>query len=156
MVTIVSYALLPWRDTLGSINMSGISPEIVRTEVARFWNAFSSKQVEALQDFYALESVGFGSAATRSEPGRLAATRRQREYFGSSSPIKSQVSVIDVVMIDEAAAVASYTFEFHATRTTATGKTEEHIRNGRATQVFAFDADGRLRIFHEHFSVPGA
>lgn len=136
--------------------MPNLSPEVVRSEVTRFWNAFSSKQVEVLEEFYASESVGFGSSSTRSEPGRLSATRRQREYFGSSTPIRTHVSFVDVVMIDELAAIASYTFEFHATRTTASGKTEEHIRNGRATQVFAFATDGRLRIMHEHFSVPGA
>ena len=134
--------------------MPDLSPETVRSEVARFWNAFSTKNVELLEDFYAHESVGFGSSSTRSEPGRLSATRRQREYFGSSSPIRAQISQIDVVMIGESAAVASYSFEFHATRSTATGKSEENIRNGRATQVFAFDPDGRLRIFHEHFSLP--
>jgi ketosteroid isomerase-like protein len=135
--------------------MADISPEVVRNEVTRFWNAFSSKQVEVLEDFYAPESVGFGSSSTRSEPGRLSATRRQREYFGSSSPIKSVISPVDVVMIDQQAAIASYTFEFQAMRTTATGKKEENLKC-RATQVFAFDPDGRLRIMHEHFSVPGA
>lgn len=134
--------------------MTTLSPELVRSEVSRFWGAFSAKNVEALEDFYAHESVGFGSASTRSEPGRLSATRRQREYFGTSSPIKTQISAVDVVMIGDSAAIATYTFEFHATRTTTSGKTEEHIRNGRATQVFAFDPDGKLRIFHEHLSVP--
>ena len=136
--------------------MPELSPEAVRSEVARFWNAFSAKNVEVLEDFYAHESVGFGSSSTRSEPGRLSATRRQREYFGSSSPIRAQISQIDVVMIGESAAIASYSFEFHATRSTATGKSEENISNGRATQVFAFDPDGRLRIFHEHFSLPAS
>lgn len=136
--------------------MPSLSPETVRSEVARFWSAFSAKNVETLEAFYAHESVGFGSSSTRSEPGRLSATRRQREYFSSSSPIRAQISQIDVVMIDESAAIASYSFEFHATRTTATGKFEENIRNGRATQVFAFDPDCRLRIFHEHFSLPAS
>jgi ketosteroid isomerase-like protein len=35
------------------------------------------------------------------------------------------------------------------------GKTaEETIDNGRATQVFALDPSGELRIVHEHLSVP--
>jgi ketosteroid isomerase-like protein len=58
-------------------------------------------------------------------------------------------------MLEDSAAVASYTFQFHAVRTTATGKMEENIRHGRATQVFGYDPDGKLRIFHEHFSVAG-
>ncbi len=133
--------------------MKALSPEAIRTEVSRFWNAFSDKDVMRLQEFYAHESVGFGSASTRSEPGRLAATRRQREYFGSSAPIRVQTSSVDVIMIDDGTAVACYTFEFRATRTTASGKSEEHVKNGRATHVFGFDPDGNVRIFHEHLSV---
>lgn len=133
--------------------MATLSPEVIRNEVARFWKAFTDKDVVMLEDFYAHESVGFGSASTRSEPGRLSATRRQREYFGTSAPIRVQISPVDIVILEERAAVASYTFEFHATRTSATGKSEEHIRNGRATQVFGFDPDGQIRIFHEHMSM---
>lgn len=133
--------------------MATLSPEVIRNEVERFWKTFADKNVEALEEFYAHESVGFGSASTRSEPGRLSATRRQREYFGSSSPIRVQVSPVDVVMLESTAGVASYTFEFHATRTSATGKSEEHIKNGRATQVFGLDPDGQIRIFHEHMSM---
>ena len=48
-----------------------------------------AKDAEALAGFYAHESSVFGSAATRSEPGRLAATRRQREYFGAHSTVKA-------------------------------------------------------------------
>ncbi len=109
-----------------------------------------------MEDFYAHESVGFGSSSTRSEPGRLAATRRRREYFGSRGEITAQLGTLDVLIVGESVAVASYTFAFRATRVLASGGTEnEDIKNGRATQVFGFDADGRLRIYHEHFSVPG-
>lgn len=137
------------------IRMKSLSPETVRAEVARFWNAFSSKDADALEEFYAHESSGFGSSSTRSEPGRLAATRRKREYFSSGATIRCSCGTIDVIMLDDSAAVASYTFQFHATKTSAVlGNQEEHITNGRATQVFSFDHDGRLRIFHEHFSLP--
>lgn len=148
--------MLVCKGTPEPMSPKSISPEVVRSEVTRFWDAFSAKDAERLQEFYAHESVGFGSSSTRSEPGRLAATRRKREYFNSSGPIRTQLSPIEVVLLDEGAAVASYTFEFHAERFSLTsGKSEEHIRNGRATQVFAFDPDGKIRIFHEHFSVPG-
>ena len=50
-------------------------------------------------------------------------------------------------------AVACYTFTFRARRLTGLGKTiEEHIIDGRATQVFGCDPEGRIRMFHEHFS----
>lgn len=133
-----------------------ITAEKVKSEVQRFWNVFSSKSAEALMEFYASESTVFGSAATRPEPGRLAATRRQREYFGAQSVVKAKPGPIEVQMVGESAAVASYTFEFHASRVAAVlgGTVEEKIQHGRATQVFVADGDGRLHIVHEHLSVP--
>ena len=53
------------------------------------------------------------------EPGRLAATRRKREYFNSQSNLRSQTGFVDVVMIGDQGAVACYTFQFHATKVAA-------------------------------------
>lgn len=132
------------------------TPETVRAEVARFWNAFTSKSVEALEDFYAHESSCFGTAATRAEPGRLAATRRKREYFNPQSQLRAQTGYVDVVVLGDKAAVATYTFQFQASKIASVlvKATEEKIMNGRATQVFGIDNDGKVRIYHEHFSVP--
>jgi len=134
-----------------------LSPDSVRAEVTRFWNAFTTKSLETLEDFYAHESSVFGSLSHRPEPGRLAAKRRQREYFGPDSILRSQLGLVDVVMLSESSAVACYTFQFHATKLAASGpRVEEHIGNGRATQVFAVDpGDKKIRIYHEHLSVPG-
>jgi len=132
-----------------------LTADQVRAEVQRFWNAFAGKDSSALAEFYAHESSVFGSAATRSEPGRLAATRRQREYFGAHSTVKATLGLIDVILLaDGGAAVAEYTFQFTASKVmTALGSmTEENIKHGRATQIFAFDPDGKVRIFHEHLS----
>jgi ketosteroid isomerase-like protein len=132
-----------------------LTADQVRAEVQRFWNAFSGKDAVTLAEFYAHESSVFGSDATRSEPGRLAATRRHREYFGAHSTVKAHLGAIEVIVLaDGAAAVADYTFQFQASKVrTALGATiEENIKHGRATQVFAFDPDGKLRIFHEHLS----
>ncbi|MDP9266761.1 MAG: nuclear transport factor 2 family protein [Acidobacteriota bacterium] len=135
--------------------MRQFTADQVRAEVQRFWNAFAGKDAQTLADFYAHESSVFGSSATRSEPGRLAATRRQREYFGAHSTLKATLGAIDVaILADGGAAVADYTFQFHASKVmTALGSvTEENIKHGRATQVFAFDPDGKVRIVHEHLS----
>jgi ketosteroid isomerase-like protein len=90
----------------------------------------------------------------RSEPGRLAAARRQREYFHKNAAIRATTSVVEVVMIGAQSAIASYAFQFHATRIEGADKhtTEEDIKNGRATQVFILDHDGKIRIVHEHLS----
>lgn len=139
-----------------TLTTTSLTPETIRAEVARFWNAFTSKSADILEDLYAHESTCFGSASNRSEPGRLAATRRQREYFAAAASMRSQLGHVDVVMLGETAGVASYTFQFHATKVSAARSkaTEEHIANGRATQVFSLDQDGVLRIIHEHFSLP--
>lgn len=126
----------------------------IRGEVQRFWNVFTAKNGPALTEFYGPESSVFSSVSGRSEPGRLAAARRQREYFHTLSQLRATVGSIDVVLLGDNAAVASYTFQFHATKVASTmsQKTEENITNGRATQVFSYDADGKLRIVHEHLS----
>ena len=132
-----------------------ISAEHVRAEVERFWGAFMSKSPEIVESFYLPESTVFSSTASRAEPGRLAVTRRKREYFNPQSHIRVQLGAIEVHPIGDTAAVASYTFEFHATRVSgALGKSvEEDIQNGRATQVYVEQPDGQLCILHEHLSL---
>jgi ketosteroid isomerase-like protein len=134
---------------------SKLNAQIIQDEVQRFWNAFTSKDTQALSEFYAPESTVFGSISTRLEPGRLAATRRQREYFHTKAVLKARTSMVEVLMLGDAAGVAAYNFEFEATDV-ATGLGHagtEKIAQGRATQVFGFDADGHLRILHEHLSI---
>jgi len=136
--------------------MVTLSPENVRAEVEKFWTAFTSKSTIQLAEFYAHDSSVFGSLSTRSEPGRLAATRREREYFGPNSVLRAGHGEIEVTMLGDQVAVACYTFQFHATKLGSGGSriTEEHIEKGRATQVFSLDYDGQIRIFHEHLSLP--
>lgn len=134
---------------------TGMNVEQVQAEVARFWSAFTSKSVEALEDFYAHESTVFGTTSSRPEPGRLAAIRRQREYFHPQTTLRVQTSPVDVFMVGDSAAIASYTFQFHASRAKigVEKSSEEHVVHGRATQVFMVEGDGRPRIVHEHLSV---
>lgn len=138
--------------------MPTLTPEEVRTEVARFWNVFTSKAPELLEEFYASDATVFSSSAVRSEPGRLAVTRRRREYFDKQTSVRVQIGTIDVQPLSDNSAVASYTFRFDATRVAGgMGKSsDEHLMHGRATQVFMADLDGKLRIIHEHLSGPFA
>ena len=69
----------------------------VQAEVRRFWSVFSGKSPEGLKGFYAGESSVFGSSSTRSEPGSLAAARRQREYFTPQTTMKVQLDRKSVV-----------------------------------------------------------
>jgi ketosteroid isomerase-like protein len=88
------------------------------------------------------------------EPGRLAAARRQREYFHAKSTVRSTTGNVEVILVSDTAAVANYNFTFHATRVAsgAAGAAEEDIKQGRATQVFRLEPDGKVLIVHEHLS----
>jgi ketosteroid isomerase-like protein len=141
--------------TIMGIIATRVTADDIRAEVNRYWTAFTSKSKQVLEDFYAHESSVFPTSATRSEPGRLTAARRDREYFGPRTTLKASTGFVEVLMIGENAAVASYTFELSATNVasaTVRAGTEE-IKTGRATQVFAMDLDGSLRIIHEHLSI---
>jgi ketosteroid isomerase-like protein len=132
-----------------------LNAEHVRAEVSRYWTAFCSKSREALEDFYAHESTVFPTSSTRPEPGRLTAARRDREYFGPRTTVKVSTGHIEVVLLGDEAAIASYTFQLSASNvanSTLQNGTED-IKFGRATQVFAIDPEGALRIIHEHLSV---
>jgi ketosteroid isomerase-like protein len=132
-----------------------LTPDVVKGEVQRFWNVFVDKNADQLMEFYGPESSVFSSVTSRQEPGRLAAARRQREYFQKHSVLRAIPSMIDVIMLSDHAAVASYNFTFHASKiATITGGNnhDEDIKNGRATQVFQYDSEGKLRILHEHLS----
>jgi len=135
-----------------------LSADDVRKGVELFWSTFLSKHEEALNEFYAPGSTVFQIAMARSEPGRLGAMRRSREYFKPETRMELKLSPIDVVLCGDDAGVASYTFQFQATgRDLGGGKrAEEKLETVRATHVLHRDASGKLRIVHEHFSVPVA
>ncbi|HUK86744.1 MAG TPA: hypothetical protein VLT85_03690 [Terriglobales bacterium] len=136
------------------LGVTKITAEQVRAEVKRFWTVMSSKRADQLAEVYAHESTVFSSSGARPEPGRLAAARRQREYFQPLTTVTTTLGMIEVVLLGESAAVASYTFQFHASKvaTAAGGTVEEIIEHGRGTQVFQLEPDGSLRIVHEHLS----
>jgi ketosteroid isomerase-like protein len=131
-----------------------ITAEDVRSEVARFWNMFTAKATELLEEFYAPDATVFSTSGNRTEPGRLTVARRRREYFNKQTSVRVQLGLIDVQVLTDAMAIASYTFNFHGLDVmSASHKNgEETVEYGRATQVFIVDPEGRLRIVHEHLS----
>jgi hypothetical protein len=133
-----------------------LTPEDVRKAIHLFWTTFLAKSEDVLNSYYASGSSVFQIGMGRSEPGRLGALRRSREYFRSDTRTDSQLSAIDVLLIGSDAAVASYTFRFEATgREISEGKrVDEKLDLVRATQVFQRDSRGKLLILHEHLSVP--
>jgi ketosteroid isomerase-like protein len=130
----------------------------VRKAVELFWSTFLAKSEDLLNSYYASGSTVFQISMGRAEPGRLGAMRRSREYFRPDTRREMKLGAIDVVLIGSDAGIASYTFQFQATgRDVGGGKrVEEKLEVVRATHVFLRDAQGQLRILHEHFSVPVA
>ena len=122
--------------------MDKLTNEEVSKAVELFWTTFLAKSEDLLNSYYA----------------RLGAMRRSREYFRPDTRMELKLGPIDVVLIGSDAGIASYTFHFQATgRDVGGGKrVEEKLDLVRATHIFQRDAQGRLRILHEHFSVPVA
>ena len=132
-----------------------LTAEIITIEVQRFWKAFQDKNGEALTELYSPEAMVFSSSNSRPEPGRLASARRQREYFQPQTTVKVTIGHIDVFLVGDNAAVCGYNFDFDASHV-ATGlgsNGEEHLHQGRVTQVLCYDNDEHLRIVHEHISL---
>ncbi len=138
--------------------MEKVTNEEIRKAVELFWSTFLAKSEELLNSYYAPGSTVFQIAMGRAEPGRLGAMRRSREYFGPETRMELKLGSIDVVLSGGDAGIASYTFSFQATgRDVGGGKrAEEKLDLIRATHVFQRDAQGKMHILHEHFSVPVA
>lgn len=130
-------------------------PEHVMAEVQRFWKAMSHKSGEELASFYSPDATVFGSSALSSEPGRVAAIRRRREYLNPDARVAADLGPIEVHLLGDSAAIASYTFSFNAQNVSSDigDPKSESIRHGRATQVFEIEPDGKMKILHEHISI---
>lgn len=146
------------RRTIGEGLLEKVTNEDIRKAVELFWSTFLAKSEDQLNSYYAQGSMVFQIAMGRPEPGRLGAMRRAREYFRPETRMDLKVGPIDVVLIGSDAGIACYTFSFQATgRDLGGGKrAEEKIDLVRATQVFQRDVQGKMRIVHEHFSLPVA
>jgi hypothetical protein len=94
-----------------------------------------------LNELYAPGSTVFEFAMGRSEPGRLGAIGRSREYFGAGTRLDLKLSPVDTVLCGSDAGVASYTFRFPAC-----GPRRSSIATRQA----------KLRFAQEHFSAPVA
>jgi ketosteroid isomerase-like protein len=133
-------------------DMPNISPDQVRAEVKKFWNALVRKSKEDVEEMYFPAATVFSSTVPRTEPARLTVTRRARQFFASKSTMNVDVGAIDVQLAGTLA-IASYNFSFQGTQVKTDGSSVNHeIPAGRGTHVFQLDESGKLRILHEHFS----
>lgn len=138
--------------------MEKLTTQEVRKALDLFWTAFLAKSEDVLNNYYAADSSVFQLSMTRTEPGRLGAMRRSREYFHKDTLMDLKLGAMDIALVGNDMAVATYTFQFQATgRDVGGGKRiEEKLSLVRATQVLHRDAAGKIRIVHEHFSLPAS
>ncbi|HEX9457259.1 MAG TPA: hypothetical protein VF935_06450, partial [Candidatus Acidoferrum sp.] len=76
-----------------------LTNEDVRKAVELFWSTFLAKSEDQLNSYYAPGSTIFQISMGRSEPGRLGAMRRSREYFKADTRMELKLGPIDVVLI---------------------------------------------------------
>ena len=133
--------------------MGRTSADEVRAVVQKFWDYFVRKSKSEFDKMYSPAATVFAADARRGEPARLMLVRRARELFGPASAVGAKLDAIDVQILRDDLAVASYAFHFNVTRSLPNGKrVSVDVPFGRATQVFQRDTNGNLRIIHEHMS----
>ncbi|HLJ89889.1 MAG TPA: hypothetical protein VKZ53_23980 [Candidatus Angelobacter sp.] len=139
--------------------MSQTTKQDVESAVRTYWSVTAAKDAEKQQEAYSEEAFIFTSSSRRLELARLVSMRRQREYLAATTKLRVEVgSPIEVALLGSNSAIAAYTLHFHTeqmpTNGSITKSQEEHLKNARVTHVFQCDAEGRLRIIHEHISMP--
>jgi ketosteroid isomerase-like protein len=130
-----------------------ISPGEIRAEVQKFWSILSGKSREKLEDLYSQSAIVFTGKARHSEPGKLTAMRRMRQFVGADSDSSAEIDPIEVQFAGQDVAIASYTYRFHSSKIHKDGsRVQRNTLFGRSTQIFQRDDRGTLRIVHEHLS----
>lgn len=133
-----------------------ISTTQIEDAVRRYWRVLMEKTDGAMGTFYSYDSIVFNPFSNRAEPGRVSATRKEREYFTPKTLFRAEITgPISVQLLADNIAVASYTFRWHATNMEEQvlgRKFDKAVRDGRATQVFVLSPEGELRIVSEHLS----
>lgn len=133
--------------------MEPISPAQIKSDIKKFWDAFTGKSASGFQELYSPTAIVFSIDGRRAEPGRLMLVRREREFFGPKSSVGARVGEILVQVLGPDLAVATYSFHFFVVRSLPNGKrVQVDLPFGRATQVFQRDESGVRRIIHEHLS----
>jgi len=133
--------------------MERISADQVRAQVHKFWHVLSGQSKDSLEELYSPEATVITGKAKRSERVHLAVARRKREIAQQVREASVELGAIDVEVVGDDVAVASYTYKFLRVRRGAdASEVKRHTPYGRATHVLQRDTRGALRIVHEHLS----
>jgi ketosteroid isomerase-like protein len=137
-----------------------LSKTDIDTAVRTYWKIFTSKkEVDNQKNWYTDNAIIFATTSKRPEPARLVSVRRQREYLDHATKMKVEIANIEVELLGANDGYAAYVMQFHAEQIAtfkASGQTvtEEHMEHARVTQIFHREADGAIKIVHEHISAP--
>ncbi len=133
--------------------MSSISPDQVRAEIRKFWQIMCGKAPDRLDNLYSPSAIILTGKAKRPEEADAVLARRARQISAPNSGSAADLGAVEVQVPEPGVAIASYTYKFHHNRPGQRGSVEKrHTMHGRATQIFQLDAQGALRIVHEHLS----
>jgi hypothetical protein len=117
--------------------MGKTSPGEVHALVQKFWDFFIQKSKTQFDEMYSPSATVFAADARRGESARLMLVRRARELFGPASAVGAKLGSIDVQILRDDLAVASYAFHFNVTR---------NLPNGSAS-AWTCRSDGPPRYF---------
>jgi hypothetical protein len=133
-----------------------ISTSQVEDAVQRYWRVLMEKAFGEMEKFYSYDSVVFNPFSQRTEPGRVSAARKEREYYTPQTTFRAEITNrINVQVLTDKIAVASYSFRWTASnmeQKLLNKKFDKAVRDGRATQVFVLAPEGNLLIVNEHLS----
>jgi ketosteroid isomerase-like protein len=133
-----------------------ISVAQVEDAVRRYWRILMEKLATEMSNSYTYDAVVFNPFSARLEPGRVSAARKEREYFTPQTKFHAEIiGPVNVQLLADTIAVASYQFRWHATnmeQKVLGKKYDKAVREGRATQVFVINPEGKLLIVNEHLS----
>lgn len=130
--------------------MDGVTVEQVHAAVDRYWDALAKKAKDRLTASYASDAIVFVADSRRTEPARLVIERRNREFFNPKGSVGAEVGAIEVQIPDPEVAIAIYSCHFYTISIKQDKLLRIDLPVALATQIFRRDADGELRIIHEH------
>jgi hypothetical protein len=121
--------------------------------VQEYWKLLTDK-TPGVEQVYTYDAKIFNPFEQRPESGRVSAARKEREYFENKTTFRPEItSPIEVYLLADNVAVATYSFRWEATGMLTAGKRfKKSLRNGRATDVITLDFEGQLRFVHQHHS----
>ncbi len=130
--------------------------EQVQAAVRRYFSAMADKKPGELVKMYAYDATSFSPYSPRAELGRVAAARREREYFKPDASFRAEItSPIDVKFLADDVALAIHTFRTWAKNLEEPilgKKYNRGVPDGRGTHIFTLDSEGKLIVVHQHLS----